>query len=367
MTTGPGRATVSYMVKCALNSGDTLVKQDQNGVNYTFQGGIGLCPDWKTNPIMHPTPTQADWRCQEYVSACMMAHLNTAGVHIPIWIDADPQYIPTGRSTTPIGWGLSASYPLQEGTFFGNILTTGNFNHGSAMAPTGYFCEGDGFGGGSAGVVAGRIGVGMPNAPYVNAYGDGVLCKANNFANCTPQYSAGTAPNSDGYSTCRVNGDPYNNAITVWRAATFTPAFEPSYRFALSSFYTRTSPKWVDTGTGATGTVVTQQTDVGADSHRFAIVANGSYWKIELKANTSRCLDAGAGANTTQITVQTCNGSAQQNWTFVPENTYGTFFVKAQNTGRCMQLSQNSTNAGVAFQMYDCNTWSSERFTVRAY
>ena len=48
----------------------------------------------------------------------MMAHVNTAGVHIPIWLTSEaPQ----------IGWGLDlVNYPKQEGTFFGNIIETGD-------------------------------------------------------------------------------------------------------------------------------------------------------------------------------------------------------------------------------------------------
>ncbi len=51
MTTSAGRKTVSYLVKCALAANDTLVKADQNGSNYTFAGGIGLCPAWKNGGV----------------------------------------------------------------------------------------------------------------------------------------------------------------------------------------------------------------------------------------------------------------------------------------------------------------------------
>src|SRR6185503_8085636 len=46
MTTSGGRKTITYLVKCALGASDSLVKQDQNGTNYTFAGGLGLCPAW---------------------------------------------------------------------------------------------------------------------------------------------------------------------------------------------------------------------------------------------------------------------------------------------------------------------------------
>ena len=92
MTTDGGRQTVKYLVRCALAAGDSLTKQDQYGASYTFPGGMGLCPAWKNGGV-HGTNFRT---CQNLVSACMMAHVNTAGVHIPIWMASEaPQ----------IGWG----------------------------------------------------------------------------------------------------------------------------------------------------------------------------------------------------------------------------------------------------------------------
>ncbi len=59
MTTSAGRKTVSYLVKCALASNDSLVKADQNGTNYTFAGGIGLCPPGRT---ARRIPASSAWR-----------------------------------------------------------------------------------------------------------------------------------------------------------------------------------------------------------------------------------------------------------------------------------------------------------------
>ena len=111
MTTDGGRKTVAYLVKCALAANDTLVKQDAERTSVHLPGGLGLCPQWKNGGIA------TDRACQNMVSACMMAFVNTAGVHIPIWLDSES---PT------IGWGVSPNYPKQEGTFFGNIMMTGN-------------------------------------------------------------------------------------------------------------------------------------------------------------------------------------------------------------------------------------------------
>src|SRR6266404_2007207 len=62
MTTDAGRKTVSYLVRCALATGDSLVKQDQNGAYYTFTGAIGLAPQYKT--------TGCNKDCAEELSAC---------------------------------------------------------------------------------------------------------------------------------------------------------------------------------------------------------------------------------------------------------------------------------------------------------
>ena len=78
MTTSPGRATVAYMVRCALAAGDSLVKKDQYNVSYTYPGSLGLAPQWKNG--------SCDTACQEILSACMMAHVNTTGKHVSLWL-----------------------------------------------------------------------------------------------------------------------------------------------------------------------------------------------------------------------------------------------------------------------------------------
>ena len=106
MTTSAGRKTVSYLVKCALASNDSLVKADQNGNNYTFAGGIGLCPAWKTR--RRGDQRASAWRA---ISACMMAHVNTAGVHVPLWLDSNdtPSAGASTASTTRCRRGRSSA------------------------------------------------------------------------------------------------------------------------------------------------------------------------------------------------------------------------------------------------------------------
>jgi hypothetical protein len=114
----------------------------------------------------------------------MVAHINTAGVHIPLWL-VDQQ--------AHIGWGLSPSYPNQEGSFFGNIFVS---------PPQMHFCNGRNF---NSGVVPGRIGSGSV-VPFKNPWGASAMCDQY----CTPA----DIPNAaSGYKACAG----FNEVVTVWR------------------------------------------------------------------------------------------------------------------------------------------------------
>src|SRR6185436_12394159 len=102
MATAEGRALVSYLVKCALPAGDTLVKGA-----YSFAGQLGLAPEWKNGAC--------GTSCEESISACVMAHVNTTGNHYPLWL-IGPQ--------SSLGWGRNNSTPFIEAAFFGNIFVS---------------------------------------------------------------------------------------------------------------------------------------------------------------------------------------------------------------------------------------------------
>ena len=183
MTTEEGRKTVSYLVRCALPPTHSLVKKDQHGTSHTFPGQLGLAPEWEDG--------ECGLACQEYVSACVMAHVNTTGTHIPIWLVADKPNI---------GWSLSPDFPRQEGSFFGNFFVS---------PPKAFYCEGKDF---AVGVVAGRIGSNQVGAPYVNSFGDNQsLCQSpNDIPNCAPADIPNAAA---GFKACAG----FNHVITVWR------------------------------------------------------------------------------------------------------------------------------------------------------
>jgi hypothetical protein len=184
MASSPGRATLSYLVKCALPAGRRITKRDQNGVTHTFSGAVGVAPTWETGACND--------RCQRWVTACMMAHINTTGTSLPIWVVADPVKQPQ------IGWTRSSTYPNQEGSFFGNIFTS---------PPRAYYCGGRNIAGAQ---VAGRIGAGSSSGPYTNPWGADAECDDH----CTKSDSP---YNQSGYKVCNGN----DAVLTVWRKASY--------------------------------------------------------------------------------------------------------------------------------------------------
>ena len=193
MTTDDGRTQIAYLVRCALPAGASLVKQDQYGVSYTFAGELGLAPAWATGAC--------DTNCQEAVSACLEAHVNTAGIHVPLWIVSANPYV---------GWGLDPNYPNQEATFFGNIFQLGAHGAPATVAPA-YYCAGPQVQlnppGGSP-----RFGAGEP-ALHEPARLDVRAVRAESCAAADYPYQA------DGFKACLG----WNNPVTVWRQNTSTP------------------------------------------------------------------------------------------------------------------------------------------------
>ena len=263
-----------------------------------------------------------------------------------------------------IGWGVSPNYPKQEGTFFGNIIVTGNLldlGKPSVNAPVAYFCEGAGF------TPAGRRR--RPprrrpaNVPYMNPFGNGTLCK-NSPANA-PYYTFGTGGQTDpdGYQKLEMPaGVPWNNPITIWRNSNYVPKFDAGYRYSITARITQGSPMSLD----ATATAVQQWSkSSNLDSSKFNFTAVGSNWKITPKSDGSKCLDAGDGLGGRALVLAYCNGAASQSWSVTPEVQTGNFYIKVASTGRCINVRSGSTAQGAIMEVADCNTaWDSEKFML---
>ena len=163
------------MVKCALPAGSSATFYDAEQTPYTFNGVIGVAPEWQDNAC--------GVECQEWMSSCLLAHINLTGLSVPLWLDA---------SHDSLGWGISDAYPRQEGAYFGNIF---------AETPVAYACKGRDA---DVNPVAGRLCLGQEGCPYVAI--PEVDCES----------SCESVPGGDGFTSCEVNGRTFERPVTVW-------------------------------------------------------------------------------------------------------------------------------------------------------
>ena len=281
-----------------------------NGLPVVFAGQIGVAPEWETGSCGRD--------CQENVTACMLAHVNTSGQHVGLWLDG---------GSPAIGWGRNTSYPYQEGSFFGNIFVS---------PPQAYFCNGKDF---ELGVVPGRLGVGQSGAPYVNPFPDAGYCQDH----CT---AAPASHLGDGYQAC--NG--FSHVVTVWRN------FDPATAYKICN---RGSGMCLDTFLGATGnlTKIVQTPYSGASSQQWRInqISPGNYKLTNVKAN--RVLDVLGGVPFNGVTTILYGSwsAASQLWNFLPTGDGNYRFTPGSNIFASLTggtLVEQWTYAGLPVQQW---------------
>jgi hypothetical protein len=322
MTTSDGRETVKYLVRCALPAGQSIIKKDQYGASYTFSGQIGVAPAWADGAC--------DLACQENVSACMLAHVNTTGQNVSLWLDGN---------APAIGWGQSTNHPYQEGSFFGNIFTD---------PPTAYFCNGQDF---DQGVVPGRLGANQLDAPYLNPFAAiGGDCKRY----CTAQ----DIPNqNDGYKACHG----FNHVITVWRN------FDPGTAYKICN---KASGKCLDSAGSLTeGAKIVQKGYTSAASQKWNIIQVSPKRYRVVNVSSKKTLDVYAKltANGTAIIQSTYNGATNQLWSFTSmANGSGLLQIStALNANVLLAVPSSGLNTeGQAVQEWARTTSDSMKWTL---
>lgn len=110
MDTADGRDVMSYIIGCALRTGETVTLQDTAGTQYPLAGWIGLAPAWATR-----VPTVAERR---WVTACILARTNVNGVPVNISMrhDSNLALLTTAAERT--------QYSKVEGAFYGDLFAT---------------------------------------------------------------------------------------------------------------------------------------------------------------------------------------------------------------------------------------------------
>jgi len=95
---------VEYLVSCALPAGAEVAVQGE-----TFAGALGLAPEWAIGPC--------EGTCQRWVSACLLGRVNARGERVAISMRGPkPGLHPGVREIV--------DYPVEDGTFFGNLFAT---------------------------------------------------------------------------------------------------------------------------------------------------------------------------------------------------------------------------------------------------
>lgn len=317
MTTTAGRITVAYLVHCALPAGHSITKKDQKGTSYTYAGQIGVAPSWENNAC--------DTACQESVSSCMMAHLNVAGVHVPIWLDSP---------ISAIGYGSNASYPNEEGTFFGNIFITSN---GKVPA---YYCEGAGF---AKGLVPGRLGATTSAAGiFSNPFGSGALCSAH--CSAAPGSSKG-----QGYSSC--NG--YTHPITAWRAASYRPVFDSAYAYRFINSQSGLAMDVAASSTANGASVIEYVPSTTKTNQQFQIVPTASStWKL-IALHSGKAI-TGTGSNDHSPVQQTgYSGASSQQWGIDDHNGHFKLINKSSSDALETLSGNKSSGTGLDTSTYN--------------
>jgi len=182
METEQGRTLVEYIVKCALPADRSIFKHYMEGeqsVEREFFGMLGVAPEWEAS--------RCDIDCQERMTGCLLAHINTADVHEPIYLVGTNEAFPyIGPSLDLVG------FPRQEAAFYGNVFLS---------PPEAYQCDGAEI---LPNPIPGRAGSEEPKE-----YANRGPCSSD----CSVSYGAhGPEQTADGFATCNGRG----NVLTVY-------------------------------------------------------------------------------------------------------------------------------------------------------
>ena len=106
-------SVMRYLVLCAMPADQSLTYTDGvTGQRYTWSGALGVAPDWASG-------REATVVEQQLVSACLAAHVNKYGLHIPLSV--------LGRTAKgqliPVTWSELTTFSHKEACFFGNLFT----------------------------------------------------------------------------------------------------------------------------------------------------------------------------------------------------------------------------------------------------
>ncbi len=101
-----GRMLLSYVVRCALRTGEKARFPRAGGADLVYTGLVGIARSWKGSSL--------GGSGQRLMTACLMAHVNARGTQVPISVRS------ATLGTTPLTEKLL--FPAQEMSVYGNIF-----------------------------------------------------------------------------------------------------------------------------------------------------------------------------------------------------------------------------------------------------
>ena len=107
MSTPDGRDVMSYVVGCALVTGQTYVDHDSDGNEYSFPGWLGLATAWADR-----APTVEE---RQLVTGCLLSRTNYFGVSVQISLRGDSDLLATDADEI-------AAFPADEAAFWGDLF-----------------------------------------------------------------------------------------------------------------------------------------------------------------------------------------------------------------------------------------------------
>jgi hypothetical protein len=105
------REFLKYVVSCALDDGQSL-SMKIDGVTYTFDGSLGLAPQWGKSR------GSCDGSCQRWVTACVLSRVDFLGVKREISIRGDNDILKPQ-------WQEMHEFKIREASYFGNLFIDG--------------------------------------------------------------------------------------------------------------------------------------------------------------------------------------------------------------------------------------------------
>ena len=344
MTTPGGRQVVQYMAKCALAEGTNLVKADQYGVSYTFPGKLGVATQWLNG--------MCDMDCQERVSACMLAHVNNAGVHISIWLDSEGA----------LGWGRDPNFPFEEGSFFGNLFPSTKNAAGQIVSTLGgrdwegFYCNGKDWDSGS---VPGRLGQPIATNVYKNPFGSPNPCTYAGVEHTTNGVHDGFVSVTEQVS---YPVKTWNHVATVYR--NFDP--NTNYKICLKApalcLGIETADKTVDGANVEVRNYVSGQTDMqwkvlqtaagSPNYYKIQNVASGKVIDVSTATGKPMIQKSYTGSASQQATLVSLTNEGYGIYQYKPTSEQYNFFGCGNNTAYAGQ------NVAVTNSNNDGNKWT---------